>query len=116
MYTLAGRKKHFVLGFYFWFSGLPSLPILKDFVHSLIRKRYFNMISRFLIHLYLFSGCVWSFPLLHFVFCYRLNLNFVILFLLFFGTMFWCILFVSLLQKKKSNNNVDWEVPFIFML
>lgn len=31
--------------------------------------------------------------------------------------MFWCILFVSLLQKKKkSNNNVDWEVPFIFML
>lgn len=106
-----GEKKHFVLGFYFWFSGLPSLPILKDFVHRLIRKRYFNMISRFLTHLYLFSGCVWSFPLLHFLFCL---LQFEFKFCYFYYFLEQCFDAFSLYLYCKKN--VDWEVPFIFML
>lgn len=74
-----GGKKHFVLDFYFWFSGLPSVPILKDFVHRLIRKRYFNMISRFLTHLYLFLDVFGASPFSISCFVYySLNLNFVI--------------------------------------
>lgn len=102
-----------MLDFYFWFSGLPSVPVLKDFVHRLIRKRYFNMISRFLtVSIYFLDVSGASPSSISCFVCRSLNLNFI--FIIFWNNVL--VHSLCIFIAKKNNNNVDWEVPFIFML
>lgn len=44
-----------------------------------------------------------------FKFCY-------FIFIIFWNNVLVHSLCILIAKKKKSNNNVDWEVPFIFML